>query len=136
MSATTASQDLDDVIRRALHGEHLQVSGLDWLSYQKIMEATNGLRVRFTYDQGSLEFMPTSALHALYSRLLCHLITILAEELKRPLRLGGDLTFERADLDRGLSPDECFWFANAHKVSGKRKIDFTKDPPPDVTVEI
>jgi Uma2 family endonuclease len=46
------------------------------------------------------------------------------------------VTLERQDLDRGLEPDACFWLANARRIQGVGQLDFTKDPPPDLYVEI
>jgi Uma2 family endonuclease len=136
MSAITTSRGLDDQVRKAQQGEYVRVSNLDWQSYRKFMDALAGQRVRFTYDRGSLEIMPISTLHAMYSRLLCLFVAILTEECNLPLRFGGDMTFERADLDRGHSADECFWIEHADKVRGKRQIDFAHDPPPDLVVEV
>jgi Uma2 family endonuclease len=46
------------------------------------------------------------------------------------------MTHLRADLEKGFEPDECYYVQNWAMVAGTREIDFTKDPPPDLTVEI
>jgi Uma2 family endonuclease len=48
----------------------------------------------------------------------------------------GSATFRREDLDRGFEPDSCFYIQNASRVAGKKKLDLTIDPPPDLVVEV
>jgi Uma2 family endonuclease len=39
-------------------------------------------------------------------------------------------------MERGFEPDCFFYFANAQVVRGKRHLDRTDDPPPDLVIEI
>lgn len=110
--------------------------GVDWDTYRKISEALTGRHVRLTYSRGTLEFMTISPLHAILSRLLFQLIVVLAEEMKLPRRSCGDMTCDRAGLERGLEPDECFYLANEPLVRNKEQIDLDNDPPPDLAVEV
>jgi Uma2 family endonuclease len=48
----------------------------------------------------------------------------------------GSSTFRREDIARGFEPDSCFYVTNAHRVRGKKRIDLTVDPPPDLVIEI
>lgn len=36
----------------------------------------------------------------------------------------------------GLEPDACFYIANYQAILGKRKLDLSIDPPPDLAIEI
>src|SRR5439155_22415191 len=49
---------------------------------------------------------------------------------------SGQLTHKRKDLERGFEPDECYYIQNWRKVAGLREIDFSTDPPPDLTIEV
>jgi Uma2 family endonuclease len=49
---------------------------------------------------------------------------------------GGSTTFKRDDLLRGIGPDECYYLQNASAVRGKSEIDMSRDPPPDLAVEV
>jgi Uma2 family endonuclease len=80
--------------------------------------------------------MTRSAEHEVAKSLLGLFVVTLAEELNRPLYLGGELTLRRHDLDRGLESDQCFWIANEARVRGKTMIDLEQDPPPDLFIEI
>lgn len=48
----------------------------------------------------------------------------------------GSTTFRRGDLDRGFEPDSYFYIRNAASVRGKKRIDLSTDPPPDLVIEI
>lgn len=110
--------------------------GLDWATYRKIAEALSGRHYHLAYDRGNLEIMTISSLHGRYSRLLGQLIVVLAEESGLPRCSCGDMTCEREELERGVEPDECFYLQNEPLIRGKEEIDLTKDPPPDLAVEI
>ncbi len=53
-----------------------------------------------------------------------------------PVRSGGNMTFQRDDLEKGFEPDECWWIAHEARVRGQREFDFQIDPPPDLAIEI
>lgn len=46
------------------------------------------------------------------------------------------MTLKRKDLDRGLEPDECYYVQNEAAVSEVKEADLTKEPPPDLVVEM
>jgi Uma2 family endonuclease len=64
------------------------------------------------------------------------LITILAEELDVPIQGGGSTTFRREEVQGGLEPDQCFYVQNVDRIVGREEIDLTRDPPPDLAVEV
>jgi Uma2 family endonuclease len=109
---------------------------VDWQTYRTISEALNGRHLRFTYDQGTLEFGSVSSRRASCSHLLGRLIIVLTEELGIPVRGFGDMTCDREDLECGVEPDESFYIGNEPRVRDKEDIDLTTDPPPDLLVEI
>jgi Uma2 family endonuclease len=38
--------------------------------------------------------------------------------------------------ESGIEPDYCFYIDNWQAVSGKKRIDWGQDPPPDLVIEI
>lgn len=124
------------VIDTARKHERLYLARITWRDYQAFLEAVGESRLRHTYDRGRLEIMPNSPEHEIYNRLLTLFVWVLAEECGKLLCTGGQMLFSREDLDRGIEPDDCYWIDNAIRVRGKLKFDFTKDPPPDLIVEI
>jgi Uma2 family endonuclease len=109
---------------------------VDWQFYEDLLERVGDRHIFITYDRGRLELMSPSWEHAKRGRRIGLLISILAEELEIPIEGGGSTTFRREDLQRGLEPDECFYVKNVDRVRGKRKIDLSVDPPPDLVIEV
>ena len=48
----------------------------------------------------------------------------------------GSLTCKREDLQRGFEPDECYYIENEALMRGRRDVDFMRDPPPDLIVDV
>lgn len=138
IAADGEPHDLAHAVARVMaKSTHLFLACISWTDYQSILNELEGeRRLRHAYDQGRLELMVRSLEHERPKMLWAYLIFVLAEELDLSFEPGGELTLQREDLDRGLEPDQCFWFQNAERVRGKRKLDFQVDPPPDLFLEI
>lgn len=112
------------------------IDGVSWESYQAITNALMDRNIRITYDRGRLEFISKSYLHECLSRFFLQIIVILTEELNVPRCTAGSTTLSSQLVERGIEPDESFYFANALRVRGREQIDLSVDPPPDLAVEI
>src|SRR5262249_49171972 len=49
---------------------------------------------------------------------------------------GGNMTFQREDLEKGLEGDNCWWIEHEEQVRCKLTWDPAVDPPPDLLLEI
>jgi Uma2 family endonuclease len=117
--------------------ERIVLRGLSWDQYVTISDAlpeSSGLRTAF--DGNSLELMVTSFGHERYKKLIGRLIEMLTFELEIDICSGGQTTFRREDVERGLEPDQCYWIAHFDAMSGKQQWSPDTDPPPDLAVEI
>ena len=38
--------------------------------------------------------------------------------------------------ERGFEPDGCYYFTNVERMRAKKRIDLTKDPVPDLAIEV
>lgn len=111
------------------------IYGVPWESYVAIGEALLNRHIFMTYDRGALEIMTKSIEHEQYVHLLVLLISVWTEELNIPVKGYGSATQQREDLERGLEPDACFYFKNLAVMRGKKRLDLTRDPPPDLAIE-
>ena len=106
-----------------------------WQQYIKMVDALGERRLRHTYSGGTLEMMTLSRLHEeggeLLNLLLCHMCV----ELDIDFLCLGSMTMRREDIDKGIEPDKCYYFANEPVVRDVGEIDFTKYPPPDLVME-
>jgi Uma2 family endonuclease len=117
-------------------GQRFVLYGVNWKVYNAILDALEDRPIRLTYDRGKLELMSPSHAHESGGHLLGRMIDSLTEEMNIPIKGGRSTTFRREDLDRGLEPDECYWIAHQPSVAGKRDIDLTIDPAPDLAIEV
>lgn len=117
-------------------GQSAVLDYVSWATFEALLEDLDGGRV--TYDGGSLEIMSPSSEHEGVKGLIGRLIEAYTEELGIDLASRGATTFKRADLEKGLEPDECYYVGpSAALVRGKSKIDLAAgDPAPDLVVEV
>lgn len=126
MAAVSISTDQTVVLR-----------DVGWDTYEKLLgDLVDSSAPRLTFDRGTLEIMSPTFEHERLNRLLASFVEEAAAELGVDVENAGSTTFKRMDLERGFEPDSCFYVANADRVRGQRSIDLTKDPPPDLVIEI
>src|SRR5262249_34511497 len=117
-------------------GQRLLLRNIDWHTYKTIADALQDKYLHLTYDRGALEFMVLSIAHERFKSLLALVICALAEELNRVIGSFGSFTHQREALLRGLEPDLCFYLGHFAQVRGRKTIDLTRDPPPDLAIEV
>ena len=79
--------------------------------------------------------MSPSPEHELDKEVLGRFVETLAEELAVKIYPLGSTTFKRPEVS-GAEPDKCFYIRNIALVHGKRRLDLTQDPAPDLVMEI
>jgi Uma2 family endonuclease len=132
----TALEETRAIAQLAGTKERLLLSQVSWPAYQALLKEWGPRTPRHTYDRGRLEITTRPSEHEIYKSLLGTLFAVLAEEHELPYVAGGELTLKRADVDRGIEPDCCYWTTNEAQVRGKLHIDLERDPPPDLFLEI
>jgi Uma2 family endonuclease len=103
---------------------------------QLLADLGDSNRVRVSYYQGRLEVMSPSPIHEIFKELISDIGRITADLTGVDLEKLGSTTFTPGTFGAGAEPDTCFYVQNAARIIGKRKIDLSVDPPPDVAVEI
>ena len=118
-------------------GQGLILHGISWATYERLLaDYQDSHAAHFAYDQGELEIMVLSLEHERLKHTLATLVEVLAEEMGIDVDGVGSTTFQREDLAKGFEPDACFYIQQAERVAGKKRIDLTEDPPPDLVIEI
>ena len=105
---------------------------------QTIKADPDNRNLRLTYYRGMLEIMAPSPEHEYYKKVIGRFVETLAEECVVSLYPLGSTTLDRQDLVSGSEPDECFYLtvSKIQQVRGKKRIDLTQDPAPDLVVEV
>ncbi len=115
--------------------EMINLSGISWQTYETLLEELRDRRLRLTYNRGNLEIMAPSPEHERFKKLTGRFVETMAEELAVRIEPLGSTTFKRPQLS-GAEPDECFYIDNIDAVWGKKRLDLTEDPAPDLVLEI
>jgi Uma2 family endonuclease len=119
----------------ALPAEIIHLSGISWQTYETLLQELSDRRLRLTYNRGTLEIVTPSPEHELNKKVMGRFVETLAEESNIQIYPLGSTTFQRKELS-GAEPDECFYFRNIAAIRGKKRLDLTIDPAPDLVVEI
>lgn len=115
--------------------ELIHLSGISWQTYETLLRELSDRRLRLTYNRGDLEIMAPSPEHERFKKLSGRFVETMAEELDIRIEPLGSTTFKRPELS-GAEPDECFYIYNIDAVRGKKRLDLTADPAPDLVLEI
>lgn len=117
--------------------QRVTLHNVSWETYERLLaDLRDSSAPRLTYDRGTLEIMSPSSEHERYNRTAAQIVEELAVEMDINIDSLGSTTFRREDIDRGFEPDSCFYIGNAAGVRGKKRIDLSTDPPPDLVIEI
>jgi Uma2 family endonuclease len=117
-------------------GQRLLLQEVTWQEFETILEELGDRRgSRLAYDNGTLEIMMPLPEHEDDKEIIGDLIKALLEELDIEFRSLGSTTFKKSRT-QGLEPDQCFYIQNEAAIRGKKRIDLSVDPPPDLAIEI
>lgn len=117
-------------------GQRVILDDVTWQEFETILDELGDHRgSRLAYDNGLLEIMMPRTEHEDDKEIIGDLIKALLEELDIEFRSLGSTTFKKPRA-QGLEPDQCFYIQNEATIRGKKRIDLSVDPPPDLSIEI
>jgi Uma2 family endonuclease len=118
-------------------GHQLLLKDVSWQMFEKILEELGETRAaRVSYSKGMLEIMTPLAEHEDDKVIIGDLVKALLEELDIEFRSLGSTTFKNEDMRQAVEADDCFYIQNEAVIRGKKRIDLSVDPPPDLAIEI
>jgi Uma2 family endonuclease len=118
-------------------GQRIQLQDVSWPEFEAILAELGEHRSsRVAYSGEVLEIRMPSPEHEVDNELIGDMVKILLEELDIPNECFGSTTFKRQSMAIGIEPDQCFYIENAAAMIGKRRLDLTVDPPPDLAIEV
>ncbi len=118
-------------------GQRVLLRDVTWQEFETILDELGEHRAaRVAYDRGVLEIMAPLPEHEDDKEIIGDLVKVLLEELDIEFRSLGSTTFKNQAMLQGIEPDQCFYIQNESKIRGKKRLDLTQDPPPDLALEI
>lgn len=114
------------------------IENVSWQSYEKVLSAfEDSHAAHFYYNDGALEIMVLSLEHEIIKRLIGTVVDFICLDKGIDAIAAGSTTFRRKKKEKGFEPDECYYFGEKIVlIRGKKRINLTVDPPPDLVIEI
>lgn len=118
-------------------GHQLLLKNVSWQMFENILEELGESRAaRVSYSKGLLEIMTPLPEHEDDKVMIGDLVKALLEELDIEFRSLGSTIFKNQEMLQAVEADDCFYIQNEAAVRGKKRIDLSIDPPPDLAIEI
>jgi Uma2 family endonuclease len=118
-------------------GQKVLLNDVSWQEFGEILDELGEHRAaRIAYADGTLEIMAPLPEHETNKVMIGDFIKALLEELDIEFYPLGSTTFKNELMKQGIEPDDCFYIQNEALVRGIERIDLTRDPPPDLALEI
>jgi Uma2 family endonuclease len=113
------------------------LSGISWETYCRLRDELDreGSHVFLTYEQGQLEIEMPDNLHEWVRGFVSRLLDSYLSEFDIHYFPSGQTTWRHEWKKRGLEADESYYLTNARSVV-ETDIDITRDPPPDLAIEV
>jgi Uma2 family endonuclease len=107
-----------------------------WQDYQKLCQQRGDRSIpRIKYRAGEILLMSPLPKHGRDASLIADIIKVLLDYTGREYDSFTPVTMELPE-EHGIEPDYCFYIDNWQAVSGKERIDWKSDPPPNLVLEI
>ncbi len=107
-----------------------------WQEYQALCQQRgDGAIPRIKYRSGEVILMSPLPKHGRDASLIADIIKVLLDHAGREYDSFTPVTMELPE-ESGIEPDYCFYIDHWQAVSGKERIDWRNDPPPDLVLEI
>lgn len=118
-------------------GQRVLLKDVNWQMFETILdELGEGRAARISYSKGILEIMTPLAEHEDDKAIIGDFVKAIIEELNIEFRSLGSTTFKNEKMAQCVEPDDCFYIQNEAAIRGKKRIDLTVDPPPDLAIKI
>ncbi len=110
---------------------------VSWEEYEDLLEQVGEATwLRIAYDDGTLEIMTVGPKHEKFATFIEGLVGVIRLRLRMNIVFFGSSTMRKEKKRKGIEPDACFYVQTAEALGNRMDLDFEKDPPPDVAVEV
>ena len=118
-------------------GQKIFLKDITWPEFEQIIEELGEHRgSKIAYHNSILEIMTPLPEHESNKLFITNFIEILLEELDIEFYPLGSTTFKNQLMQSGIEPDNCFYIENEAQIRGKKRLDLTIHPCPDLALEI
>ena len=138
MATTTPSQpapsEARDWAQADQHG--VAMHDIGWNGYMTMLRLRGEQSIpRMIYLDGTVWLMSPSYSHEFLAERLGAFVHEILIGLKIPYKRTAGTTIRRKSKRGGVEPDKSYYLANAARIQGKKELNLSHDPPPDLAVE-
>ncbi len=127
---------LEEIAHSAIN-QKLILQSISWDFYEQLLdEYKDSNALHFAFDNGVLEVEVPLFKHEHPTEILRDLVTNICVEKDINLLNAGKTTFRKRAKSKGVEADTAFYIKNESKVRGLLDLDLSKDPPPDLVIEV
>lgn len=122
--------------------QRIVIRDVGWHIYETLVDSIGeGQPVRVAYDGRDLEIMTLGYVHEGWNDVISRLIDAVLEELRIPCMAGGQTTWKRREVERGLESDRCYFFdpgklPQVEAAWARKSNDVNDYPNPDLAIEV
>jgi Uma2 family endonuclease len=117
--------------------QHIVLDDVSWDFYEHLLREIGNRQIRVTFDQGSIEIMSPLPKHERWGSWIGRLVELLCFTRSIDCECLGSTTFRDEAKQKGLEPDECYYFKNAQVARQmEEEFDPAVDPVPELAIEI
>lgn len=121
---------------KTLPAGSIAIIPMSWAEYEYVVESRGNHSIpRLRYARGNLYLKMPTFEHGALDALISDLIQALLRQQDRDCVATTPVTLKMPEQS-GIEPDHCFWIENWQAVNGKKQIDLTRDPRPDIVLEV
>jgi len=118
-------------------GQRIILTDVNWSNFEDVLQELGEKRAsKVACFKDKLEIIMPLPEQEFDKEIIGDMVKILLEELAVDRECYGSTTFNRKDMAAGIEPDNCFYIQNYRLMIGKRRLDLTVDPPPDLAIEV
>jgi len=118
--------------------QRITLHGVDWATYQHLVEIIGDRPIRKAFNRGVLELMSPGMPREVFKSLLGRIVVTISDELEIPRKSLGSTTWDRPEVERGIEADECY-ILTENKIDDMsicRPQSAADCPVPDLAIEI
>lgn len=117
-------------------GEKLILQPVSWQRLSQILvELEQNRSFRIAYADKVLEIMAPLGDEERAKVVIANLLELSLKFQEKSWNSFGSTTLESESGGVAIEPDNCFYIQNHQEVAGKKKLNLTQQPPPDLVID-
>ena len=107
-----------------------------WQEYRHLCQQRGDSAIpRIKYLAGEVWLMSPLPKHGREASLIADIVKVLCDRTGQEYDSFTPITMQLPEVS-GIEPDSCFYIERWRAISGKDRIDWATDPPPDLVLEV